>query len=163
MIFCQSISSLLLLAFAVSVNAECGLNWLAAKNLSDWQMASDQSTSFTSCDLLEDTVSIDLKKLLSDVSCIKRVNVQTNQREVESSNPSDVIVVRNVFEANCTQDDMLRITVEDLSGRRLSLKTTFDPVDCFRDETLAFKVEQSEKVINLLSRRYLTIYHIAIR
>ena len=96
---------------------------------------------------MEDIVSIDLKKLLSDVSCIKRVNVQTNLREVNISNPSNVITIPNVFETNCTRNEMLRITVEDLLGRRLSLNRTFDPVDCFQDETLAFKVGPSDKVI----------------
>ena len=128
------------------------LNRSSAKNLSD----AEQSTFFTGCDLMEDVVSIDMKKLLSDITCIKRVNVQTNQRGVAISNPSNVINITNVFETNCTREETLRITFEDLLGRRLSTSRTFDPVDCFRNETLGFKVGSSQEVIILKSRGMLT-------
>ena len=97
---------------------------------------------------MEDFISIDLTKLLPDLSCFKHVNVQTNQREVSMSNPSnDIIAITNVFETNCTREETLKITFEDLLGRRLSLNRTFDHVDCFRNETLAFKVGPNKKVI----------------
>ena len=148
MFFCQSISSMLLLALVASVNAYCNLDWLASKRLSEWQSALNPSTFSTSCDLIEDEIGIDLTKLLPDVSCFKHVNVQTNQREVSMSNPSnDIITITNVFETNCTQNETLKITFEDLLGRRLSLNRTFDPIDCFRNGTMVFKVGSNEKVI----------------
>ena len=145
MIFSQSLLKMFLLTLAV--NAECDVNWLSAQNLSDWQAVSDQSKTFASCDLSEDTVSFDLKQLLPDVTCIKRVHVQTNQKEVSINNPSDSITIEDVFEPNCTREETVKITVEDLQGRRLALNRTFDPVDCFGNESVTFRVGPKEKVI----------------
>ena len=128
-----------LLSLSVNANAKCDVTF--SKNISDWK-----SFSFTSCDLMENTVSFDLEKILSDVSCVKRVHIRNNQREVLFDNPSKDITVKDAFETNCTREAALKITIEDRLGKRLSLMTTVKPLDCLKNGTLAFKVGPSEKV-----------------
>ena len=88
---------LLSLSLSVNANAQCEATFL--KNISDWK-----SFSFTSCDLMENTVSLDLEKILSDVSCVKRVHIRNNRREVLFDNPSKDTAVKDAIETNCTRD-----------------------------------------------------------
>ena len=131
----------LLLSLSLSVNANAQCEATFSKNISDWK-----SFSFTTCDLMENTVSLDLEKILSDVSCVKRVHIRNNQREVLFDNPSKDITVKDAFETNCTREAALKITIEDRLGKRLSLMRTVNPLDCLKNGTLAFKVGPSEKV-----------------
>ena len=136
---------LLSLSLSVNANAECEATF--SKNISD-----RKSFFFTSCDLMENTVSLDLENILSNVSCVKRVHIRNNQREVLFDNPSKDITVKDAFETNCTREAALKITIEDRLGKRLSLMTTVKPFDCFRNGTLAFKVGQNEKVSSFLKK-----------